>query len=70
MPETPGPTNAVEVRFRSFWEVKVDHDVDGLDVDTAGEQICNTSHIPDKKKCDVAWAPVVRAHVLLRTGAN
>lgn len=29
----------MEIRFGSPWEIKVDDNVDGLDVDTTGEEI-------------------------------
>ena len=32
-------TDAVQVRFARFGEIEVDHNIDGLDVDTAREQI-------------------------------
>ena len=38
--ETAGATDAVEVGLRHLGEVEVDDHVHGLDVDTAGEQIC------------------------------
>ena len=34
------PTDSVQVGLSVFREVKVDDDVDGLDVDTASEEIC------------------------------
>jgi hypothetical protein len=33
-------TDAVEVRFSIFWEVKINHNVHGLNIDTAGKEIC------------------------------
>ena len=38
--EAAGPTDAVEVGLRHLGEVEVDDDVDCLDVDTAGEEVC------------------------------
>ena len=39
MAEPPRPADAVQVRLRVFGEVKVDDDVDGLDVDAPREQV-------------------------------
>ena len=38
--EAAGPTDAVEVGLRHLGEVEVDDDIDCLDVDTAGEEVC------------------------------
>ena len=37
--ESSGSSDPVEVSFGHLWEVEVDNDVHGLDVDTASEQI-------------------------------
>jgi len=37
--EPTGATNTVEVRFRVLGEIKVDDDVDGLNIDTTSEEI-------------------------------
>ena len=37
--EPTGATNTVEVRFRVLGEIKVDDDVDGLDIDTTSEEV-------------------------------
>lgn len=42
--ETAGTTDAVQVGLCVLGEVEVDDDVDGLDVDTAGQQICVPDH--------------------------
>ena len=39
--EAAGSTDAVKVGLRHLGEVEVDDDVDGLDVDTAGEEVWN-----------------------------
>lgn len=39
MSETAGASDAVEVGLRVLGEVKVDDDIDGLDVDAAGEEV-------------------------------
>ena len=39
MSEPAGTSNTVEVRFRVFGEIKVDDDIDGLNIDTASEEI-------------------------------
>lgn len=41
VPEPPGAADAVQVRLGVLGEVEIDHHVDRLDVDTAGEQVCN-----------------------------
>jgi hypothetical protein len=38
--ETTGAAHAVQVGLRVFGEVKVDDHVDGLDVDSPGEEVC------------------------------
>ena len=38
--EAAGPTDAVEVGLRHLGEVEVDDDIDCLDVDTTGEEVC------------------------------
>lgn len=39
MTEATGTTNAMEVRLGSAGEIEVDDNIDGLDIDTTGEQI-------------------------------
>jgi len=39
MSEAPGSTNAMKVGFGVLGEVKVDHNVDGLNVDTTSKEI-------------------------------
>jgi hypothetical protein len=39
VPEAARTTNAVEVRLADLGKIKVDDDVDGLDVDSAGEKV-------------------------------
>jgi hypothetical protein len=39
MTKTSRPAYAVEVRFRVLWKVKVDDDIDSLDIYTTGEEI-------------------------------
>lgn len=43
VPEPSGAADAVQVRLGVLGEVEVDHNVDRLDVDTAGEQVCTTA---------------------------
>ena len=37
--ESTGTTNTMKVSFRVLGEIKVDHHVDGLDIDTAREEV-------------------------------
>lgn len=39
MSEPTGATNTMKVRFRVFGEIKVDDDVDGLNIDTTSEEV-------------------------------
>lgn len=39
MSKSTGTTNSVEIRFRIFGEIKVDDNVDSLNIDTTGEEI-------------------------------
>ena len=39
MSKSPRPTYSVEVRFTVLGEVEVDNDVNGLDIDTTGEEV-------------------------------
>eukprot|EP00040_Diaphanoeca_grandis_P014691 m.74677 g.74677 ORF g.74677 m.74677 type:complete len:146 (+) comp24686_c1_seq2:314-751(+) len=39
MAKSTRSANSVQVSFSSFGEIKVDHDVDGLDIDTSVEEI-------------------------------
>ena len=41
VPEAPRAAHPVQVSFRVLGEVKVDHNVDGLDVDASCEQVCS-----------------------------
>lgn len=40
VPKPPGAADAVKVRLGILGKVEVDHDVNRLDVDTAGKQVC------------------------------
>ena len=40
MTETAGTSNSVKVSFTVFWKIKVDNNVDGLNVNTSREEIC------------------------------
>ena len=40
MAEPSGPTDSVQVGLRHLGEVEVDDDIDCLDVDTTGEEVC------------------------------
>ena len=42
MAESSGAPDPVKICFGHFGEIEVDNDVDGLNVDTAGEQVCKT----------------------------
>ena len=37
--ESTGTTNTMKVSFRVLGEIKVDHHVDGLDIDTTSEEV-------------------------------
>lgn len=39
MSKSPGTPNAMEISLCIFWEIEVDDNVDGLNVDTTSEQI-------------------------------
>lgn len=39
MTESSGSADSVQVGLGHLWEVEVDDNVDGLDVDTSGEEI-------------------------------
>jgi len=39
MPKASGTTNSVKIRLRVLGEIKVDDDIDGLNVDTTSEQV-------------------------------
>ena len=59
----PGPPNTVQVGLAVLGEVKVDHHIDGLDVDPAGEKVCERAHkgndeIPTQKPASRDNEPV------------
>lgn len=39
MAEAPRAANSMKVRLCVLWEIKVDDDINGLDIDTASEKI-------------------------------
>lgn len=39
MSEPTGTTNTVKIRFRILGKIKVDNDIDGLNIDTTGEEV-------------------------------
>lgn len=41
VPESARTTDAVQVRLSVLGEVEINHHVHGLDIDTAGEQVCS-----------------------------
>lgn len=45
MPETTGASNAVKVCFGIFWEVEIDDDIHGLDINASREQV-RTDEVP------------------------
>ena len=50
--ESSRPTDPVQVGLRHFGKVKVDDDVDGLDVDTPGEEI-TADQVPAEASSEV-----------------
>jgi len=45
MAETSGAADTMQVSFSHFWEIEVDHHIDGLNVDAASEEV-RTDEIP------------------------
>lgn len=71
MSESTRATDAVKVSFGVLWEIKVDNDVDGLNINTTGQQIradkVSTHAVPEVVEDTVT---VVLEHSSMRVEAR